>query len=579
MGECMEELQVGSNALAASLLLETLPTPGDLDLAVAPFTGTHRPCTSYHYSTFLPDSPSLDAYLCYNRPQSGSALFTCTHRPLSSLRSSSRRPPHSLSLSVSTAPSTSLARLVYLVLARPQKRASSRLYSDMALAHYPPLLSDRRPPVHNRNPYISSLGSKQASPMSNPSYSWQKSSPTVDSWDQPQTSWTVDSSYSTLQSAVQPNEPGSSSSHAASRSHSLHLSYPEPYPPRGAPLATRSSAAALGSLSHASPGLRTLGPPFGLSPPAGDLLYTIDEGLDADHLAPSTVKAVPVVKEEQQDDASASAAFVFESSPSTPGPSSEGPRDAQVPLRATQATKAMRKMMSVFRLNPFAVQGSAPTIEEAGPLEEEGRLIEFQLPLEDSPPPSSPSARSTSVVRDSRHTSPEIEWTERAHSPPDTGNRSSMERTGAANISGWGYSLPTEFSPPYNLTPAALVERRGTGTEANVSRPAVAQRIAQTPDQHLRSYSRSAQSSPGDGSAHSRGYGHGSVTGQNIRRYSGGSRDSTRTPSSGASYASVFEQDHMSTSTVMSGGSYGDTPHAPRRSRGWSGSGQPGSYS
>lgn len=59
----------------------------------------------------------------------------------------------------------------------------------------------------------------------------------------------------------------------------------------------------------------------------------------------------------------------------------------EVPLRATQASKEMRKMMGVFRLNPFSMhhgggRGTAAPLwngEEAGPLEHEPRLYEFQL--------------------------------------------------------------------------------------------------------------------------------------------------------------------------------------------------------
>lgn len=69
---------------------------------------------------------------------------------------------------------------------------------------------------------------------------------------------------------------------------------------------------------------------------------------------------------------------------------------AEVPLRATQASKEMRRMMGVFRLNPFAMHSlsvgsddgpsigpqetSAPSwCGEPGPLEEEPVILEFQL--------------------------------------------------------------------------------------------------------------------------------------------------------------------------------------------------------
>ncbi|KAJ2913778.1 hypothetical protein MD484_g6630, partial [Candolleomyces efflorescens] len=81
------------------------------------------------------------------------------------------------------------------------------------------------------------------------------------------------------------------------------------------------------------------------------------------------------------------------------------PLPMEVPLRATQATDDMRKMMTVFRLNPFALQNgearrsgsvsssdssstvdsseSSPGQFEAKPLEEEPLMFEFQVQLDD----------------------------------------------------------------------------------------------------------------------------------------------------------------------------------------------------
>ena len=61
----------------------------------------------------------------------------------------------------------------------------------------------------------------------------------------------------------------------------------------------------------------------------------------------------------------------------------------EVPLRATQASKEMRKMMGVFRLNPFAMhsgegRGVMPALWcGGGPLEGEPLIFEFQLDIED----------------------------------------------------------------------------------------------------------------------------------------------------------------------------------------------------
>ncbi|KAN0125937.1 hypothetical protein V8E52_001144 [Russula decolorans] len=285
---------------------------------------------------------------------------------------------------------------------------------------------------------------------------------------------------------------------------------------------------------------------FRFPPSGGDLLYTMDDGLDVEQAALLTHRSTPLVKEEQED-GSVTAAFVFESSPSTPGPANEGPRETQVPLRATQATKAMRKMMSVFRLNPFAVQGSAPTVEEAGPLEEEGRLFEFQLRLGDSTPPSSPPVRSGSTLPESRTTSPGDDWMGRARPPSELGNRPRMVETpGTTDGSGWSYQLPTELSPPFTLPPGVVECREPAGVDASGVRMGLAltlgSRTLQTPSPRYGPYSQGTQSPPGRGGAHNCGYGYGAVPEQgHHRRYSGAQRDPSRPATPGPSYTNVFE--------------------------------------
>ena len=72
---------------------------------------------------------------------------------------------------------------------------------------------------------------------------------------------------------------------------------------------------------------------------------------------------------------------------SPPAPFAHLVPPTEVPLRATGANKEMRKMMSVFRLNPFSihhgggrgVSDSSWNGGEAGPLTEEPRYIEYQL--------------------------------------------------------------------------------------------------------------------------------------------------------------------------------------------------------
>lgn len=105
-------------------------------------------------------------------------------------------------------------------------------------------------------------------------------------------------------------------------------------------------------------------------------LYTI--AADSDYL--SSVKVEPSDDGFIQD---VSHAFGV----SQPQPFEHLVPPTEVPLRATGATKDMRKLMSVFRLNPFSIhhgggRGVSEPLwngEQAGPLTEEPRYIDFQL--------------------------------------------------------------------------------------------------------------------------------------------------------------------------------------------------------
>ncbi|KAJ7108702.1 hypothetical protein C8R44DRAFT_937843 [Mycena epipterygia] len=111
------------------------------------------------------------------------------------------------------------------------------------------------------------------------------------------------------------------------------------------------------------------------STPYGDANITSPES------SASPPPPVPV-KEEQPDDDG----FIIDL-PSAPFPQSLAP-PTEVPLRATQASAPMRRMMGVFRLNPFAMHahGGRGVPEPwaggvARPLDEEPRIFEFQLEL------------------------------------------------------------------------------------------------------------------------------------------------------------------------------------------------------
>jgi hypothetical protein len=110
---------------------------------------------------------------------------------------------------------------------------------------------------------------------------------------------------------------------------------------------------------------------------------------------PASVSVAPSlsVKVEPEDP---DGCFIMELSSMSPsfGPSPSGTNQAvapptEVPLRATQASKEMRKMMGVFRLNPFAMHtGEGRGVMPApwcggGPLEKEPLIFEFQLDIED----------------------------------------------------------------------------------------------------------------------------------------------------------------------------------------------------
>ncbi|KAI6124525.1 hypothetical protein EDD16DRAFT_1562245 [Pisolithus croceorrhizus] len=110
-------------------------------------------------------------------------------------------------------------------------------------------------------------------------------------------------------------------------------------------------------------------------------------------LSSATIHRPDHFKSEEETVSSDCFVMEFSGSASATASSALAP-PTEVPLRATQASKAMRKMMGVFRLNPFSMHDSSCqsattwTGEEAGPLDEEPQMFEFQLLIpgyEDSP--------------------------------------------------------------------------------------------------------------------------------------------------------------------------------------------------
>ena len=139
-------------------------------------------------------------------------------------------------------------------------------------------------------------------------------------------------------------------------------------------------------LSPPSEVVRHTLPPTKLSEAWASDLYTID---DTESLCLPSRSSTPSVKQEPDDyDGGFIMEFSNASVPSTFDHTLAPP--TEVPLRATQASKEMRKMMGVFRLNPFTIHNaggrgvpmSSWNGETAGPLQEEPKLYEFQLVLQ-----------------------------------------------------------------------------------------------------------------------------------------------------------------------------------------------------
>ena len=131
----------------------------------------------------------------------------------------------------------------------------------------------------------------------------------------------------------------------------------------------------------------------------------------------------------------------------------------EVPLRATQASKKMRGMMTVFRLNPFAIHNSegrglvSAIREEARPLEEEPLIFEFQLDIDGSHP-DEPDMTSQQLL----HTfSPDFEL----HDIPLEGDPTPWEDSSRSESSypttpSWELSyLPTEPHYPFPEDPSS----------------------------------------------------------------------------------------------------------------------------
>ncbi|KAG6852692.1 hypothetical protein C0991_009859 [Blastosporella zonata] len=183
--------------------------------------------------------------------------------------------------------------------------------------------------------------------------------------------------------------------------------------------------------------------------------------------SPLSLSPPPSVKEEQDDPPSG--CFIMElSAPQALISQSLAP-PTEVPLRATQASTDMRRMMNVFRLNPFTIhsgagRGTVPVhYETAHPLDAEPLIFEFQLDLE---PGTLDPDGTTEELDDLRSFSPDFELYEKVKdtvaendtwydfgevaSPSPSWNLSypdSEERFSSINIPSYHHPLPSRRPP------------------------------------------------------------------------------------------------------------------------------------
>lgn len=252
----------------------------------------------------------------------------------------------------------------------------------MSLDHYP-ILTDRRFQSNDRQSYDNIS-------LANPPH-WNYNSRSQND---------IQTDYSSNSSSWNVNLLNNWSNEVASPSSS-YLRHPGPYPytePSQRHPSPQSLSSSPFERHHRSPSAST----FKFDDASwGSTLYTMDDRSTPSHSLPPTVTSAspsarassrasssrsPPVKLEQ-DDVSGADCFVMEFATSVPAAhdSASLAPPTEVPLRATQASKAMRKMMGVFRLNPFSMHeggGQAMSTwmgEDAGPLDEEPQVFEFQL--------------------------------------------------------------------------------------------------------------------------------------------------------------------------------------------------------
>ena len=149
--------------------------------------------------------------------------------------------------------------------------------------------------------------------------------------------------------------------------------------------------------------------------------------------------------------------FIFEGPKSHILPSHAYVPMAEVPLRATQATRAQRQFMGVFRLDPFAINnpslqsqsGDRDTDysgEKIGPLKQPGREFQWQLEFFDGLKPEPAEASTVPSLTEDRSPSPEISL-----SLPGT------EEDDRIQLAGWDSPPSNPLYSSYTHEPASYV--------------------------------------------------------------------------------------------------------------------------
>lgn len=285
----------------------------------------------------------------------------------------------------------------------------SPINSLMSLDHYP-ILTDRRFQPSERSSY-DAISLTPPSQWNYPSRSQNEISHDYATNPSPWNvnllnNWSTEviPSPSPVPSAASYSSSAPNLRSSASGAYTNHYAYPDhPHrnlPPTSSPSITASLSSSFErATQHRSPSMSST---FKFDDASwAHTMYTVNGRNTPSHsLPPPTISTPPSARASSRASSSRSSpvklesdegsndCFVMEfasSAPAAQDSASLAP-PTEVPLRATQASKAMRKMMGVFRLNPFSMhEGGGQAItwigEEAGPLEEEPQIFEFQLDI------------------------------------------------------------------------------------------------------------------------------------------------------------------------------------------------------